>query len=124
MEVSADAELVVSELCSNAVRHARTPMQVLVRRTASHLYIEVFDESPRMPVERTVDLLADSGRGLFIIGRFTTAWGSNRIGDGKVVWAALRLPSEEKRRAGARRSANGGTRRVDNPARFDRHLRG
>jgi anti-sigma regulatory factor (Ser/Thr protein kinase)/anti-anti-sigma regulatory factor len=110
VEVSEDAELVVSELCSNAVRHARTPMQVLVRRTASHLYIEVFDGSPRMPVERTVDVLADSGRGLFIIGRFTSAWGSNRVGAGKVVWAALRLPTRGKRRGAARRSTNAGTR--------------
>jgi len=120
VEVSADAELVVSELCSNAVRHAGTPLQVLVRRTAFHLYIEVFDESPRMPVERTPDVLADSGRGLFIIERFTSAWGSNRIGTGKVVWAALRLPNGGKRRGAARRSRNAGTRRPENPSGFDR----
>jgi len=97
-EVSDDAELVASELCGNAVRHAGTPLQVLVRRTESHLYIEVYDESPQLPVERRPDVLADSGRGLFIIDRFASAWGSNRTASGKVVWAALRLPTWDRRR--------------------------
>jgi anti-sigma regulatory factor (Ser/Thr protein kinase) len=83
------ASIISSELVTNAVRHAGTPMVLSLARTARYLYIAVRDQDPRPAVLQPPDLLATSGRGLLIVQRTALSWGSAPAHTGKVVWATL-----------------------------------
>jgi anti-sigma regulatory factor (Ser/Thr protein kinase) len=98
-----DALLLVSELCSNVVRHAGTPMVVgVVWEPVAHLVrVSVRDDSPRMPSVRTHDELATSGRGLRIVGSIAQRWGVRPLPVGKVVWFELRVPTPSHLRRAA-----------------------
>ncbi|WP_432978874.1 ATP-binding protein [Dactylosporangium sp. CA-233914] len=90
------AELVVTELVSNVLRHAGTEMEVAVARDRRLLHISVRDRGPGMPrlggQPRGEDaMLAEDGRGLLVVGALTQAWGCTPVPDGKVVWATLHL---------------------------------
>jgi anti-sigma regulatory factor (Ser/Thr protein kinase) len=90
------ALLVVSELVTNAVVHARSEARLRIGRTSSSIRIEVSDDgagSPA-PLEATDD--GESGRGLLLVAAISAAWGveSTPIG-GKLVWAELPFVLEE-----------------------------
>jgi hypothetical protein len=85
---AADAGLVTSELASNAVRHAATPFEVLVDLARGCVRIEVRDGSDRLPRQEDTSGGA-TGRGLMVVDRIASAWGSAPTGRGKVVWAEL-----------------------------------
>jgi anti-sigma regulatory factor (Ser/Thr protein kinase) len=80
------AELLVGELVTNAVVHSRTDVSVRVHQYNVRLRIEVYDENPRMPQPCLTPLEATSGRGLGLVDAFSSAWGVQRLADGKVVW--------------------------------------
>jgi DNA-binding NarL/FixJ family response regulator len=81
------ATLLVSELVTNAVVHARSDVQVIVRLVPSGLRVEVFDASPAVPVPRVAAPEDVSGRGLDFVDTMSTRWGVDHRGDdGKVVW--------------------------------------
>ena len=84
-----EAALVVTELTTNAVRHARSAFVVALSSTPTGLRIAVSDASPAPPVPRRPDLLDTGGRGLALIAAVATAWGVDLLDDGKVVWAEL-----------------------------------
>ena len=84
---AADAGLVTSELASNAVRHAATPFEVLVDLAGGRVRIEVRDGSERLPRQEGPN--GSTGRGLVVVDRLASAWGSAPSGRGKVVWAEL-----------------------------------
>jgi hypothetical protein len=92
------AQLVMSELVSNAIEHARTDMLVTVSRRGTGLYLAVRDGSPRLPRLCPPEPAAADhspyagGRGLRIVSG-AAAWGAlpTPPGDGKVVWATLRV---------------------------------
>jgi hypothetical protein len=87
------AELVVSELMTNSVRHASKPQgrQIGTRfeRLESGVRIEVHDANDNKPERREVSAEEESGRGLALVDSLTGGhWGvSNREGVGKMVWA-------------------------------------
>ena len=86
--------LVVDELASNAVCHARTRFKVgLGRREDGEVVVEVTDGSPLIPSVRRPSSEAVGGRGTLIVERLTRAWGARPMpGGGKTVWAVLRRP--------------------------------
>lgn len=88
-------ELLVSELATNAIRHARTAFEVCVAAPASRVRIEVADESPVEPAP--VEMTEEGGFGLAILDAMTSAWGSGLTDGGKVVWfeVARTQPAEE-----------------------------
>jgi anti-sigma regulatory factor (Ser/Thr protein kinase) len=89
------AELVLSELVTNAVRHARRQrgrrIGTRYERVRGGVRIEVHDASDRWPELRKVDEDDESGRGLALVDALTGArWGvSEREGVGKLVWAVV-----------------------------------
>jgi anti-sigma regulatory factor (Ser/Thr protein kinase) len=87
------AELVASELVTNAVTHARTPMALTLRLVGDRLSVDVRDGDPRpmfRPAPGAGGGPADEhGRGLLVLDAMADAWGCNTTGDGKVVWAQL-----------------------------------
>lgn len=80
--------LLVSELATNAVLHARTPFTVRVSRSA-RVRVEVDDEDPRLPHPLDYSADATSGRGLHLIVSLSTAAGAETRDDGKTVWFEL-----------------------------------
>jgi anti-sigma regulatory factor (Ser/Thr protein kinase) len=85
--VASVAKLLVSELASNAVTHARTPFTVSVQRDGLQTRVEVCDTGGGEPCLRPVDPLAPNGRGLQLLGALAESWGVERNGGpGKRVW--------------------------------------
>ncbi len=86
-----DAVLLVSELASNAVLHAHTAMVVGACWTPSTgvLRVCVLDDDATEPALRHADATATSGRGLEIVDRVATRWGSIQGAEGKSVWFEL-----------------------------------
>jgi len=92
-----DVAVVVSELLTNALRHA-APADVGARpgngvrlgllQPGPSLLCVVADEDPRPPVSRDPEDFAETGRGLHIVAALSDDWGYAILGDaGKVVWA-------------------------------------
>lgn len=86
------AQLVLSELMTNAVRHAHVPGRLIETRYArltNGVRIEVHDAADTKPQLQAPTLDADSGRGLTLVDALTAGhWGvSARVGVGKLVWA-------------------------------------
>jgi serine/threonine-protein kinase RsbW len=85
--------LVVSELVTNSIRHARTGFSLFLRASDGAVRIEIFDADSREPTIVVADEDATSGRGIHIVSAVSSAWGSRseqRDGiQGKVVWAEL-----------------------------------
>jgi anti-sigma regulatory factor (Ser/Thr protein kinase) len=84
-----DAVLVVSELVTNALVHARSGATVTLRARAGRVRVEVTDHGagspePRSPAPETV-----GGRGLLLVAAVAETWGIDPADDGKVVWAEL-----------------------------------
>ena len=85
-----DAKLLVSELVTNAVARALSPVELRVIEFARAVRVEVHDLSfhPPEPVNASAD--AESGRGLTIVDRLADRWGTTRkTHDGKAVWFEL-----------------------------------
>jgi anti-anti-sigma regulatory factor len=88
------AQLVASELVTNAVIHARTTIDLTLRFVAPVLHIAVRDRAGGMPrLTGIVDESSESGRGLLLVDALATRWGSLLPHGGKVVWAQMRLPA-------------------------------
>lgn len=83
------ARLLVSELVTNAVLHARTPMTVVVGLRRGGVRVEVHDGSAGPPVLREYGDEAMTGRGLSLVAELSDRWGVDRERDGKSVWFEL-----------------------------------
>ena len=88
-----DAQLMVSELVTNAVRHGRPDVVLSISVAADRLRIEVSDGSDDMPVVAGDHPSLDraTGRGLLIVAATAADWGVARTPGrpGKTVWAEL-----------------------------------
>lgn len=84
-----DAELAVSELVTNVVLHAHSPL--LLRATCgSELRVEVWDESPVWPTQRGYGEQATTGRGMGLIAALSRRQGTRTSpGGGKTVWFVI-----------------------------------
>ncbi len=111
-----DIALVLSELVTNALRHAvpgQAPDRRAIRVGLLHpgpcIVCVVADRSPIPPVRREPGCLAETGRGLHVIDALTDNWGHTALRDrGKSVWAVLTAtPTHVCSRTGS----NGGPRR-------------
>jgi anti-sigma regulatory factor (Ser/Thr protein kinase)/anti-anti-sigma regulatory factor len=90
-KATAAAQTVVSELVTNAVTHAGTPMELIFTFAHRMLYVAVRDQNPTNPRYRHGE--PDHGYGLVLIEAFSAHWGHHPTSTGKVVWAAIRVPS-------------------------------
>lgn len=81
--------LLTTELVTNAVVHARSPVSVTVRRALDRLRVEVADIGGGALKLREVDQDSLGGRGLMLIEALSTAWGTSAFETGKLVWFEL-----------------------------------
>jgi hypothetical protein len=94
-----NAELVVSELVSNAVRHAGTPLQLSLSWAAPYLLIGVRDADQAVPrPTEHGDEPEEHGAGLWLVDAVTIAWGYLPTPGGKLVWASLHTTPNRSRR--------------------------
>lgn len=91
-ELGDTAELLVSELVTNALRHTRGPLRLNLRLSGSHLLCEVEDTESAGPVRNVAGPDAEGGRGTELLDLLAHAWGSVRTATGKSVWFALHRP--------------------------------
>ena len=85
------AALLVSELVTTAVLHART--EVLLRVVCTDpergVRVEVVDSSLDAPQQRHYGAEAVTGRGMLLVESLADAWGADVGPTGKVVWFEL-----------------------------------
>jgi anti-sigma regulatory factor (Ser/Thr protein kinase) len=82
-------ELLVSELVTNAVRHADSPGIIELSELEAGMRVDVADECATPPTMSDIDPTADCGRGLHLVDELADAWGIDLRDDGKVVWFEL-----------------------------------
>ncbi|MFD5424502.1 ATP-binding protein [Streptomyces sp. NPDC127084] len=102
-----DVALVVSELVTNALRHAMPadaprgqdqPVRLHLMRWTGRLVCAVRDPSQESPVASEAEDSAECGRGLFLVDSFSDSWGWHPLAGqvtGKVVWALFRLAAAD-----------------------------
>ncbi|HZG03417.1 MAG TPA: SpoIIE family protein phosphatase [Streptomyces sp.] len=92
-DLSDTAELLVSELVTNALRHGEGDirLRLLLDRT---LVCEVWDTNLVQPRRRRARDTDEGGRGLQLVDLLSAGWGSRRTPRGKIVWFELNLPED------------------------------
>jgi len=90
-----DAVLMISELVTNAVRHTRDVVLVLVTLHSATLRVDVSDNDHTMPVAPDAEHNATSGRGLRIVEALADHWGITPTADGKTIWFEIDLDHPE-----------------------------
>jgi anti-sigma regulatory factor (Ser/Thr protein kinase) len=85
------AVLLVSELVSNAVLHAGTDLEVVVRLLPDRLTVEVHDGGGGLAVRRNYSATSGTGRGLVLVEELARDWGTVVTDGGKFVWFELDL---------------------------------
>ena len=94
-DLIADAEMICSELATNALRATwalpeHVPIALRLLANAERLVIEVWDAHPGQPARQSPVGSAESGRGLQIVDSLSNRWGARRLNaDLKAVWAEL-----------------------------------
>ena len=90
------AELITSELVTNAFIHGQEPalLNIYTDRVGDRgglLFVEVEDAGEHMPQPEDAAENAESGRGLQIVEALADDWGVEPLGSGKRVWASLAI---------------------------------
>ena len=78
--------LLVTELVTNAVMHAHSPVRVQVVVDDHQVRVAVHDDVPQPPVRRRASEEALGGRGLLLLDRLSDRWGYDARPPGKTVW--------------------------------------
>ena len=101
-----DALLVISELVTNAVRHAGTAstLELEIGQTGERLRVALSDGSAAAPRVRRAGAAAEDGRGIAILAALSDRWGIEPHRDGKLVWWEVDLAVDYARAATASRA--------------------
>ncbi len=90
-DLAMTSELIVSELVTNAVRYAASPIRLRMLCDA-RLTCEVADASSTAPRLRHARITDEGGRGLFLVAQLAHRWGARYTADGKIIWAEQEIP--------------------------------
>ena len=92
-----DAQVVVSEIVSNAVKAGCTKLLMQITIHRRRVRISVYDNADGLPIMVAPDPAAERGRGMTIVNALANSWGIETGHDGKEVWAEFRLSSRTGR---------------------------
>lgn len=81
--------LLVTELISNGVRHAKTMLTLLLAYDGSRLHVGVSDQDHELPVLVKSSIKTHHGWGLRLISTLASDWGTRTSDEGKTVWFDL-----------------------------------
>lgn len=84
--------LLVTELVTNAVLHARTDLHLEVEVRPQAVVLRVSDGSARTPVVRHYRTDDVTGRGVALVEALATRWGVETTPTGKCVWCEIAIP--------------------------------
>ena len=118
------AALLVSEVVTNALLHAGTPVDLRLSYEHGTLLAQIGDGTPHLPSMRRYGSASGTGRGLRLLDQMADEWGVTARVDGKTVW--FRLSNADKgvdslEEAGPGRAGKGDNR--DHPGQIDVELR-
>ncbi|GAC1440570.1 MAG: ATP-binding protein [Mycobacteriales bacterium] len=85
------AVLIASELATNAVRYARSPVILWLGHRPDRLVLSVEDLSAASPAVREPQATDEGGRGLVLVDALAQRWGETHLEHGKRVWAEIAL---------------------------------
>lgn len=88
-EVAETAVLLTSELVTNVIVHARTPMRLDLAVEHDSVRVAVVDDAPRTPALRRAHDARLTGRGMNLVEALATQWGVDPTPPGKKVWFEL-----------------------------------
>jgi len=88
-EVADSATLLTSELVTNAVLHAATPISLTLHVLPDRIRVDVADASPIVPSVKEYARDAATGRGLSLFDTLASDWGVQAVEGGKIVWFEL-----------------------------------
>jgi hypothetical protein len=94
------AQLILSELVTNVVMHARSAFELKIEILVESIRVTVEDASSELPRRSVTG--SDGGLGLMIVAALSTTWGCDRTPFGKQVWFELegqRMPSPRSARS-------------------------
>ena len=83
------AALLVTELVSNAVLHARTDIVLSLDVSPGCVVLRVRDGSDIAPVVRAYGPEAATGRGIALVEQLASEWGVDHSEQGKEVWCRI-----------------------------------
>ncbi|MFH9864670.1 SpoIIE family protein phosphatase [Streptomyces lydicus] len=92
-ELTYTTELAVSELVTNAIRHASGPLHLRLLRDRT-LLTEVSDTGHTSPHLRHAASDDEGGRGLFIVAQLVQRWGTRYTPYGKTIWTEQAFPPD------------------------------
>ncbi|MFJ9249188.1 ATP-binding protein [Streptomyces sp. NPDC101776] len=93
--------LTVSELVTNAHRHAHSSAQLVMTCDDHCLHVTVHDKSGDLPVPRAAGAESLGGRGMFLVDAVADTWEVHPCRHGKAVTACFRAPDAKAREGGA-----------------------
>ena len=94
-EYADDAEIITSELVTNAVQHVcgngtkTIGVTLTAARSPAAVTVVVSDSSPHGPIRRDMPAGSEQGRGLQLVEALSAHWGWRREDSGKAVFAVL-----------------------------------
>lgn len=83
--------LLASELVANALLHAGTEIDVVIRQSEECLRVEVHDGDHRLPSRKRYSITSTTGRGLALVEDLALDWRAEVTPEGKVVWFEVDL---------------------------------
>ena len=100
-ELAEVVELLVSEVVTNVIRHARTDGSLVVTRSGSGVRVAVSDSAGGEPTPLSPEPRQPSGRGLSIVDSMASRWGvaTSPDGSGKSGWFEVDRTSDPVTRA-------------------------
>ncbi len=88
-DVADCAALLASELVTNAVLHAGTPLSVTLHILSDRIRVDVADGNSAVPSIKDYGADAATGRGLTLFDTLASSWGVQLVAGGKIVWFEL-----------------------------------
>ena len=93
--------LLVSELVTNAVLHARSRLTICIDRDGDELRVGVSDGSSVIPRPRRYSSDAATGRGLGLVELMSSSWGATATESGKEIWFVVSTTAAGEERSWA-----------------------
>ena len=88
--------LLTSEVVTNAILHARTPLRLTASIENGQVAVRVYDSLRLLPRVRSYRSDAGTGRGMHLVEALADQWGVEETSGGKCVWFSVAVAADEQ----------------------------